>query len=362
VNGWGLARTIGRAYHLAPLRAARPRRYKTSLRSVLVIRYSALGDVVLATSVLDPLRERFPDARIEWVTSRAYAPLLEGLPGLARVHQLGRGGLREAVELAVKLRGRFDLAIDLQNKVKSAIVARAAGRRQLVFRQRTPGQAALTLIGIDSPIRGPGATQLFANVLRPLGIDGPGRTRVSLPAGARDAAAAALAGAGRPRVAVAPGASQATKLWPAERFAEVANALSAQGASIVLAGGGPADVEALARFRAACRAPIDGDLTPLPVEGLAAGLAAVDLLVACDSGPVHLASAVGTPVLAVFGPTSKERWGPPPPGKAVGLAIDCAPCTNHGGARCPKRHHRCMLDLEARTVTDEARAMLALAS
>ena len=358
MNGCGLDRTIGGAYHRGSLRVARLRRYKTSLRSVLVIRYSALGDVVLATSVLDPLRERFPDARIEWVTSPAYAPLLEGLPGLSRVHRLGRGGVREAVELAVKLRGRFDLAIDLQNKVKSAIVARAAGRRQLLFRQRSPGQAALALLGVDPPVRGPRATQLFADVLRPLGIDRPGRIQVALPAAARDAAAAALAGAGRPRVAVAPGASQATKLWPAERFAEVADTLARQGASIVLAGG-PADSEALARFRAACRAPIAGDLTHLPVEGLAAGLASVDLLVACDSGPVHLASAVRTPVLAVFGPTSKERWGPPPPGKALGLDIDCAPCSNHGGARCPKTHHRCMTDLAASTVADEARAMLA---
>jgi heptosyltransferase-2 len=339
------------------LRAARLRRYKTSLRSVLVIRYSALGDVVLATSVLEPLRARFPDARIEWVTSPAYAPLLEGLPGLARVHRLGRGGLREAVELAVKLRGRFDLAIDLQNKVKSAIVARAAGRRQLVFRRRTPGQSALALLGVDPPVRGPGATQLYADVLRPLGVDRPGRIQVALPGDARDAAAAALASARRPRVAVAPGASQPTKLWAPERFAAVADALAARGASIVLAGG-PADEAALAGFRAACRAPIEGDLTRLPVEGLAAGLAAVDLLLACDSGPVHLATAVGTPVLAVFGPTSPERWGPPPPGKAVAHPIDCAPCSNHGGARCPKGHHRCMTDLAASTVADDAAAML----
>ena len=342
------------------MRAARLRRYKTSLRSVLVIRYSALGDVVLATSVIEPLHARFPDARIEWVTSPAYAPLLEGLPGLARVHRLGRGGLREAVELAVKLRGRFDLAVDLQNKVKSAIVARAAGRRQLVFRRRSPGQSALALLGVDPPVRGPGATQLYADVLRPLGVFRPGRIQVALPASARDAAAAALAGARRPRVAVAPGASQATKLWAPDRFAAVADALAAQGASIVLAGG-PADAVALAGFRAACRAPIAADLTRLPVDGLAAGLASVDLLVACDSGPVHLASAVGTPVLAVFGPTSPERWGPPPPGKAVSLPIDCAPCSNHGGPRCPEGHHRCMADLPSSTVAEEARRLLAAA-
>jgi heptosyltransferase-2 len=298
------------------LHAAVPGRYKTSLRSVLVIRYSALGDVVLATSVLDPLRERFPGARIEWVTSPALAPLLEGLPGVARVHRLGRGGLREALDLAMVLRNRFDLAIDLQNKVKSAIVARAAGRRQLVFRRRTPGRAALAALGMDPPMRGPHATRLYADVLRPLGIEAPGPTCVALPPPARDAAAAALAG-------------------------------------------GPSDSEALARFRASVRAPVAADLTGLPVDGLAAGIADVDLLVACDSGPVHLATAVGTPVLAVFGPTSPERWGPPPPGEAVRHPIECAPCSNHGGKRCPEGHHRCMTELEPATVAAAARRLLA---
>ncbi len=328
------------------------------MRSVLVIRYSALGDVVLATSVLDPLRARFPEARIEWVTAPAYAPLLEGLPGVERVHRLGRGGIREAVDLGMKLRGRFDLAIDLQNKVKSAVVARAAGRRQLVFRRRTSRQALLALVGVDPPVRGPHATQLYADVLRPLGIDQAGPTQVALSGAARDGAAVALAGVRRPRVAFAPGASRATKMWPAERFAEVADALAGDGASVVLAGG-PADAASLARFRAALRAPVDGDLTGLSVEGLAAGLASVDLLVSCDSGPVHLAGAVRTPVLAVFGPTSPERWGPPPPGRAVRFPIDCAPCSNHGGDRCPKGHHRCMVDLTAAAVIAEARAMLA---
>jgi heptosyltransferase-2 len=159
-------------------------------------------------------------------------------------------------------------------------------------------------------------------------------------------------------VALAPGASQATKRWPAERFAEVAHALHARGASLVLAGG-PADRETLAAFRVACHAPLAADLTALPVDALAAALAEVDLLVACDSGPVHLATAVGTPVLAVFGPTSPERWGPPPPGRALALPLPCAPCSNHGGARCPEGHHRCMLDLAAAEVASAAAAMLA---
>ena len=75
--------------------------------SILVIRYSALGDVVLATSVLEPLRERYPQARIEWVTDPLYAPLLEGLPELARVHRLAREGPDSALAVAARVRGRF---------------------------------------------------------------------------------------------------------------------------------------------------------------------------------------------------------------------------------------------------------------
>jgi heptosyltransferase-2 len=327
-------------------------------RSILVLRYSALGDVVLATSVLGPLREAFPGARIEWVTSPPYAPLLEGLPGLVAVHALERGGLRAALALARRLRGRFDLAIDLQNKVKSAVVARAAAPWRIAFRRRSPRQVALALVGVDPPVRGPHATALYAEALRPLGVRGPGPIRVRLGDEARARAAAALDGVPRPRVALAPGASQATKRWPADRFAAVAEALHARGASLVLAGG-PSDREALAAFRAACRAPVAADVTALPVDALAAALAGVDLLVACDSGPVHLATAVGTPVLAIFGPTSPERWGPPSPGRAVSLPLPCAPCSNHGGARCPEGHHRCMLDLPAARVASAAEAMLA---
>ena len=329
--------------------------------SILVIRYSALGDVVLATSVLDPLRERFPGARIEWVTAPAYAPLLEGLPGVAAVHRMEHGGIRAAARLGRSLRGRFDLAVDLQNKVKSAVVARSAAPRRIVFRRRTARQAALALVGLDRPRTGSHATELYADALRPVGITRPGKMQVHLSAQARSDATAALAGAAHPRVAIAPGASQATKRWPAERFAEVARSVAAAGASVVLAGG-PSDRPALDAFARACRVPVAADLTALPVGALAAALAEVELLVACDSGPVHLASAVGTPTLAIFGPTSAERWGPAAPGRVISLSLACAPCSNHGGARCPERHHRCMLDLEAGAVTAAALEMIAAAT
>ena len=120
----------------------------------------------------------------------------------------------------------------------------------------------------------------------------------------------------------------------------------------------PGDRDAFAAFRAATRAPVAADLSFLPVDALAAALARVQLLVACDSGPVHLASAVGTPVLALFGPTSTERWGPPPPGRALSLGLACAPCSNHGGDYCPEGHHRCLADLAPEAVLASARELL----
>ena len=67
---------------------------------------------------------------------------------------------------------------------------------------------------------------------------------------------------------------------------------------------------------------------------------------ACDSGPVHLAAALGIPALVLFGPTSAVRWAPPPPGRALSLGLACQPCSNHGGERCPLGHHDCLRRLE----------------
>jgi heptosyltransferase II len=324
---------------------------------ILVIRYSALGDVVLATSVLEPLRARFPDARIEWVTDGLYAPLLEGIPEIAQVHRIAREGVDAPLALAARLRGRYDVVVDLQNKVKSAIVARAAAPLRTAFRRRSALRAVLSVFGSDPPLVRAHATRLYAEALAPFGIEAPGPLKVNLSPQARGLAADALQGVDAPAVAIAPGARWATKRWSPERFAAVADALAADGMAIVLCGG-PADRDAFATFRAACRAPVAADLSFLPIDALAAAIARLQLLIACDSGPVHLATAVGTPVLALFGPTSAARWGPPAPGRALSLGLACSPCSNHGGDYCPAGHHRCLADLAPEAVLAAARELL----
>jgi heptosyltransferase II len=326
-------------------------------RNILVIRYSALGDVVLATSVLEPLRARFPGARLEWVTDALYAPLLEGLPELAQVHRLAKDGPNSALPLAARLRGRYDVVVDLQNKVRSALVARAAAPLRTAFKRRSATAAVLALFGSDPPLVRAHATRLYAEALAPLGVTDPGPLKVNLSPQALALAADALQSVEGPAVALAPGARWATKRWPAERFAAVADALAADGVSIVLCGG-PGDRDAFAAFRASTRAKVAADLSFLPIDALAAAIARLQLLVACDSGPVHLATAVGTPVLAFVRPTSAIRWVPPTPGRALTLGLACSPCSNHGGDYCPEGHHRCLADLAPEAVLSAAREML----
>lgn len=319
------------------------------MKSILLIRYSALGDVVLATSLVEPLRRAYPGVRLEWVVDQAYAGLLEGVVDAVVPFSRKDGASRAAALRAVK--GRFDLAIDLQNKLWSMRVARAAAPARRRFVRRTTLEALGSLLGHDTVLDTTHATTLYA---RAAGLAEAGPLKVALGAEAV-ARAATLLPEGGPWVGFAPGAAWATKRWPAERFGAVAAALKAEGCRVALLGG-PMDGPLLDAFRAACPPDVDLSAESLPV--LAAALARCRAMVGNDSGLVHVAQAVGARAVALFGPTSVRRWGPRPPSEAVSLQLTCAPCSNHGTNECPLGHHDCLLKLDVERVLGAARRAL----
>lgn len=302
--------------------------------SILIIRYSALGDTVLATSVLEPLRAAHPGAHVAWVVDRAHEPLLRGtadeLISFSRKDAASRAAVLRAVQ------GRFELAIDLQNKLWSRRLARAAAPERRAFVRRTPWQALRSLVGHDVVLDDTHATTLYA---RAAGLDRPGRPFLV-------ARAPSPLPPGR-WVALAPGATWETKRWAPERFAAVGRALKARGLKLALVGG-PMDAPVLDAVRA--QVEVDADLREAPLEVLAAALAEVECFLGNDSGLAHVTTALGRPAIALFGPTSVVRWGPVAPGKAVSLGLACAPCSNHGTHRCPLGHHRCMTELSVEQV------------
>lgn len=348
-------------------REARPRR-------ILVVRLTALGDVLLATPAVRALRAAQPQARIEWLTHAAYAPLLEGLPFVDEVLRYdprrdrgARGSL--ALWRAVRRR-RYGAVIDLQHKPRTSLLSGVSGARlQVAARRRTLGGLVAAGLGRDRPLRGPHQTLRYLHAMAAL-LDGPlpadaaeaGPLEVALSAPGRAAAEAEvdklLGGPRAPLVALAPGAAHATKRWSPARFAEVGRALAAEGRELVLVGG-PADAAELDELRAGLGALPAIDARWLDLPALAVLLSRCQLAVSNDSGPVHLAQAVGVPVVDLFGPTSPERWGPRgPSARALSLELACSPCTNHGGAHCPLGHHDCLGTLRADAVLAAARELL----
>lgn len=336
---------------------------------ILFIRLSALGDVLLATPAARLLAERFPDARIDWLVEAPYAPLLEGNPHVTPIAYDKRGADRGLAGLQALCRRladeRYDLAIDLQNKPKTAFL-RGVARRVIALRKRSVRQGIQSLFGKDPPLVRAHATALFAEVLAPLGIevaDQEGRASL-MPelhlTEAMRAEARSYAGKGdRPLVGLAPGTRWATKCWPVEKFAALASALSARSTDLLLIGG-PSEVPAFASIRAALPSGIAcRDTACLTVGGLAGAIAHCALVISGDSGPAHMAAALGVPTLTLFGPTSPRRWAPRGP-KAVHLSLGmaCSPCSNYGSQRCPLGTHACLALLDVGQVVARAQSLL----
>ncbi len=325
-------------------------------KRILLVRLSALGDVLLATPAVRALKRRFPDAEIDWLVERPYLPLVEENPHAAALGYDKRGehrGLKGWLKLRRQLEERdYDLVIDLQGKPKTALL-RSVARDSLAMQKRTPLEAARALFGDDPPLVRAHAVDLFLEALRPLGVEPDGQA-LELKVSESSRQEARELPAGR-LVGLAPGARWATKRWPAEHFAQLAQQLGERGFTPVLFGG-PGDRNEIDAVRAAMPAGMPlVDTMSLSVGGLAAAISWLEVLVAGDSGPVHIASALGTPVVALFGPTSPARWRPlSPASEVMRRELPCSPCTNHGGERCPKGHHDCLRQLEVAPVLEAA--------
>jgi heptosyltransferase-2 len=313
-----------------------------------------MGDVLLAAAATRELRRAFPEARIDFAVRSAHREAAELLPGVDRVLPFAGSGIHDLLRFrAREARGRADLVVDLHGNFRSRLLAalfpgaRVTRYPRLAFRRR-----ALVRWKRGKGAPHPPVWRRYLSALEKAGIPiaaDPPRLRVAEANGAAGA------------IALAPGAGRATKRWPAERFAEAARALS-EGTGWPLLLVGSADERPLLegiRRTAGVEAEI---LAGAPLAVTAGRLARAALLVTNDSGLLHLASGVGTPVLAIFGPTVPELgFGPPGPRDAVlGADLPCRPCSLHGTAVCPlpDRSHVCMTRIGAEDVVRAAETIL----
>ena len=333
------------------------------MSSTLVVQTSFLGDTVLTTPLLAQLSNRGP---VDVVTTPASAALLAHHPAVRAVIAYDKRGADRGLlglwRLARRLRANgYDLALLAQGSWRSAALALLAGipnrigfttsAGRLLYSKRVPYRDDLHH-----------AARLLM-LARPNGREPtPAELRPSLAPGAteRDAVDALLQHggmrAGERLVAVAPGSVWGTKRWP--YYPELAVELAEDARVVVV--GSAADAPLAAAIIAAAPGAIDatGRLSLLASAEL---IGRCGVLVTNDSAPMHLASAMGTPTVAIFGPTVPEfGFGPlAPRASVVGLdALPCRPCDRHGPERCPLGHHRCMRELTTSMVAARARALL----
>jgi lipopolysaccharide heptosyltransferase I len=287
---------------------------------ILIIKLSSLGDVIHSLPTLTAIRRAYPEAHIAWVAGPKAAEIVARHPGVDSVYGLGIAGERAgrlvplpSLLAAVRtLRAeRFDISLDLQGLFRTACLAFAVGAPQRVgFRGFQEGAFLLCNRRVIPEREDIHAVHGYLQFARHVGAD-DSTAEFGLREEPHDKEwvevfLAAEPGTA-PLVAIAPGASSLRKRWTTEGFAETARALRIRGARVVVVGSA-ADATVSDRICSASGAEDLCGRTSLPQ--LAALLRRCALFVGNDSGPLHLAAAVGAPCLALFGPTNPLRTGP----------------------------------------------------
>lgn len=377
------------------------------LRRALVIKLRHHGDVLLAAPVISTLKRHAPQCEVDALVYADTAPMLEGHPALSQLHLIDRNWKRQGLKRqgAAELRlisalraRRYDLVIHLSVHTRGAWLVRLLRPRWSVAPKFRPGFWAKSFThlypGQSHPDRHTVDTNLDS--LRVLGIEpGSQDMRVTLVPGAAAEARidALLAQHGLARggfIHVHPASRWAFKCWPAERVAALCDALAAKGLAIVLSSAPDAGEKALVAAVQAARAgnavtcPRSGvpgaQSEPAPAPCVAAGtldlsgqlslkeLAALTararLFVGVDSAPMHIAAAMGTPTIGIFGPSGDREWGPwDNDGGArhrvvASLAHACRPC---GRAGCEdSKVSDCLVTLPVAQVLAACEEMLAI--
>jgi lipopolysaccharide heptosyltransferase II len=333
-------------------------------RRILIIKPSSLGDIVHALPTLAALRERYPAAHIAWLVKRQWAGVLERAEGLDQVWPI-ETGLMGWLGLVTTLRTEaFDLVIDLQGLFRSGAIGWLTGCRTRVgFANGREGSPLFYTQCAEIPTVDMHAVDRYLLVASAVGASPKGtpKFRIRRASSDREHIAQLLSRSGLATgtswIAVHVSARWDTKRWPPERFAAVADAIQNERLATVVLIGGPDDRPATQAVMANMRTtPIDltGHTTP---ECLPALLASASLLLTNDSGPMHVAASMGTPVVALFGPTSSVRTGPYGTGHLVlASPIPCSPCFSRT-CRNPV-HLECLTTIDPKAVLDAVREQI----
>jgi len=324
--------------------------------NILIVRLGALGDLVHAVPAAAALRAAMPDARIDWLVDARHRPFLDLVTGLDRVVTLEGRSVSAWVDVIQRLRQvAYDVAVDFQGLMKSAVLARASGARRVlgfsIWHLREKGARPFYSETDDGGAEtAAAAPHVIHKNLRLLHVLGVRTDAVCFPLA--DVPSDVMRQVGdEPFALINPGAAWPNKRWSPERYGEVTTFLrDIRGLrSLVLWGPGEAGLASAVVEASKGAARLAPATTISDILALAR---AASLLVSGDTGPLHLAGAVGTPIVAIFGPTDAERNGP--------WAADDRVVSRYGACECSyqRQCHAATWCLDDVTVAEVSAAIL----
>ncbi len=342
-------------------------------RRILVIRLSSIGDILLSSLLIRLLRKRFRKAVIDMMVHERYLPILSGFSKLDHRLEFPPGKrLRERMLKALKQDG-YDTVIDLQNSIVSRRITRSTGAYR-VFRFNRPRinrWMRIHLPSMRSRLSSPPHVALgYVNCATALNLpdedlglefEVPSKQSVKVLSDMKVHNRSCGLPDDEAPLVISPGGRHFTKRWQLDKWVELLRQAYENGLQSQVIVGDENDLAASEYIVGCLRHPVHSVVGKYDLLESAALIQLGYALVSNDSAPLHLAASVGTPVVAVFGPTVEE-FGFAPfrcSGRIVQINdLDCRPCTPHGSNRCPKGHFRCMEEITAEMVFSELESLL----
>lgn len=320
------------------------------INRILVIQTSFIGDVIMSTPLLRAIRQLFPVAELDVLIIPGNIPLLEGNPNVDHILTFPKKNkvtkFFHFLRLSTRIcRNRYDLAFSLTISFTSSLLMLLAGipNRAGYTRQKLLTHAVRVKKGLPVRLR-------HMQLLTPFTTrEFSGDTEIFWD-NSHNRQAAELLGelkVQRPLIGIAPGSVRFTKRWPQAYFTELTAELGRLGLALVFLGS-KAEEKLCSDIIAAAGISALNLAGKTDLKTLTAVISRLDLLIVNDSGPLHIANAVKTPVLAFFGPTVQEFGCYPFGEKDIVLEVDdlkCRPCRKHGGRKCPEQHFRCLREI-----------------
>lgn len=330
-------------------------------RRILIVRISALGDIVFATSLLEGLRNAFPAAHIAWLAQGGFAGILEGDPRVSEIIRtppgsIGSFGALRALRRDLAAREPFDWVIDAQGLFKSRVVARMAkAATRIGFQSKEPGEFFMDRL-VEKGGEAADISSEYRFLAQELTGRDPGAPRLLVPDAAHRRVSAAMAERGlRPGyVALCPFTTRPQKHWFEEYWPELAGRLVAAGRGPCAVLGGPGDRAAADRILASMPSGTVDLVGATKLPDVPAWIAQAGMLIGVDTGLTHIGIATRRPVVALFGSTCPYTRGADSPLHVMYDALPCAPCkrnpTCDGAFTCmrgltPERVARAALEL-----------------